>query len=98
MPRRTTLRSRTAIEKPPSIMAGIEAVALLASQAILSGILIGGVYGILSVGLSLAFGVMRIVNFAHGELVMYGMYAGVIASRNKLFRPRPRTMPRIASP
>src|SRR5215510_15902286 len=63
-------------------MAGIEAVLLLALQAILSGILVGGVYGILSVGLSLAFGVMRIVNFAHGELVMYGMYAGVIASRN----------------
>ncbi len=63
-------------------MAGIEAVLLLALQAILSGILVGGVYGILSVGLSLAFGVMRIVNFAHGELVMYGMYAGVIASTN----------------
>src|SRR5262249_57008010 len=63
-------------------MAGIEAVLLLALQAILSGVLVGGVYGILSVGLSLAFGVMRIVNFAHGELVMYGMYAGVIASRN----------------
>ena len=63
-------------------MTGIEAVALLALQAVLSGILVGGVYGILSVGLSLAFGVMRIVNFAHGELVMYGMYAGVIASKN----------------
>jgi branched-chain amino acid transport system permease protein len=63
-------------------MGGIEAALLLALQAILSGILVGGVYGILSVGLTLAFGVMRIVNFAHGELVMYGMYAGVIASSN----------------
>jgi branched-chain amino acid transport system permease protein len=61
---------------------GIEAALLLALQAVLSGILVGGVYGILSVGLSLAFGVMRIVNFAHGELVMYGMYAGVIASKD----------------
>ena len=60
----------------------MEATLLLALQAVLSGILVGGVYGILSVGLSLAFGVMRIVNFAHGELVMYGMYAGVVASRN----------------
>lgn len=57
----------------------VEAAFYLALQAIFSGILVGGVYGILSVGLSLAFGVMRIVNFAHGELVMYGMYAGVVA-------------------
>lgn len=44
-------------------------------QAIASGILVGGVYGLFSIGFSLAFGVMRIVNFAHGELVMLGMYA-----------------------
>src|SRR6516165_11807958 len=60
----------------------MDATLLLALQAVLSGILVGGVYGILSIGLSLAFGVMRIVNFAHGELVMYGMYVGVVASRN----------------
>jgi branched-chain amino acid transport system permease protein len=63
-------------------MAGFEGFFLLALQAVVSGILVGSVYGILSVGLSLAFGVMRIVNFAHGELVMYGMYAGVIASKS----------------
>jgi len=61
---------------------GVEAALLLTLQAIFSGILVGGVYGILSVGLSLAFGVMRIVNFAHGELVMYGMFAGVVASKS----------------
>jgi branched-chain amino acid transport system permease protein len=49
-------------------------------QALLSGILVGGVYGLLSIGFSLAFGVMRIVNFAHGDLVMYGMYVGVISA------------------
>ena len=51
-----------------------------AAQALLSGVLVGGVYGLLSIGFSLAFGVMRIVNFAHGDLVMYGMYAGVISA------------------
>jgi branched-chain amino acid transport system permease protein len=60
----------------------VEAALLLALQAALSGILVGGVYGVLSIGLSLAFGVMRIVNFSHGEMVMYGMYAGVVASRS----------------
>lgn len=49
-------------------------------QALLSGVLVGGVYGLLSIGFSLAFGVMRIVNFAHGDLVMYGMYAGVVSA------------------
>jgi len=49
------------------------------AQALLSGVLVGGVYGLLSIGFSLAFGVMRIVNFAHGDLVMYGMYAGVVS-------------------
>lgn len=43
-------------------------------QSIVSGILIGGIYGLVSMGLSLIFGVMRIVNFAHGELVMLAMY------------------------
>src|SRR5262249_20287722 len=62
-------------------MAGLENAIYLPLQAILSGILVGSVYGVLAVGLSLAFGVMRIINFAHGELVMYGMFAGFVASR-----------------
>src|SRR5208337_3391583 len=48
-------------------------------QALLSGVLVGGVYGLFAMGFSLAFGVMRIVNFAHGELVMIGMYVGFFA-------------------
>lgn len=45
------------------------------SQAIIDGLLIGGVYATIAVGLSLAFGVMRIINWAHGELLMLSMYA-----------------------
>lgn len=43
-------------------------------QAIIDGLLIGGVYSTIAVGLSLAFGVMRIVNWAQGELLMISMY------------------------
>jgi branched-chain amino acid transport system permease protein len=43
-------------------------------QVIVSGLLLGGVYALLSVGLSLVFGVVRVINFAHGDLMMLGMY------------------------
>src|ERR1700719_4928106 len=43
-------------------------------QLILSGILIGSVYALMSIGLTLIFGVLRIVNFAHGEFLMMAMY------------------------
>jgi len=44
------------------------------------GILLGGIYGLVSIGLNLIFGVVRIVNFAQGELVMFGMYGSYYAS------------------
>jgi branched-chain amino acid transport system permease protein len=43
-------------------------------QLIVSGILLGGIYALATVGLTLVFGVLRIVNFAHGEFLMLGMY------------------------
>jgi len=43
-------------------------------QLLLSGVLIGSVYALMSIGLTLIFGVLRIVNFAHGEFLMIAMY------------------------
>ena len=43
-------------------------------QVAVSGLLLGGVYALLSIGLTLVFGVVRIINFAHGELLMVAMY------------------------
>ncbi len=39
------------------------------------GLLLGGIYGLVSIGLNLIFGVIRVVNFAHGETLMLAMYA-----------------------
>jgi len=44
-------------------------------QTLIDGLLIGGVYGVIAVGLSLVFGVLKIVNFAQAEFLMIGMYA-----------------------
>jgi branched-chain amino acid transport system permease protein len=44
-------------------------------QAIVSGLLLGGVYGLVASGLTLIFGVLRIINFAHGAVMMLAMYA-----------------------
>ncbi len=44
------------------------------SQLLVASVLLGGVYALVSIGLTLIFGVMRVVNFAHGEFLMLGMY------------------------
>ncbi len=46
----------------------------LYAQAFINGILTGGVYSLMAVGLSLIFGVMRVINFAHGDMMVWGMY------------------------
>jgi branched-chain amino acid transport system permease protein len=43
-------------------------------QLIVNGLLLGGIYALISIGLTLIFGVVRVINFAHGELLMLSMY------------------------
>lgn len=47
-------------------------------QNISNGLLIGGVYALVGIGLTLIFGVMRTINFAHGDFVVLGMYGAVL--------------------
>ena len=50
----------------------------LVTQAILTGILLGGVYALVSIGLTLIFGVLGIVNFAQGTLLTVAMYVAYV--------------------
>ncbi len=48
-------------------------------QAIVKGLLTGMVYSLLALGLTVIFGVMRVVNFAHGEMMVVAMYLAVMS-------------------
>ncbi len=50
-------------------------MAVAPMQMFINGLGLSSLYGILAVGLTIAFGVMRIINFAHGELYMVGAYS-----------------------
>jgi branched-subunit amino acid ABC-type transport system permease component len=47
---------------------------LLLAQAIANGLLIGAIYGLAALGLTLVWGIMDVVNLAHGEFVLFGAY------------------------
>ena len=62
-------------------------------QYVVTGLLVGGVYALMSIGLALIFGVMRVVNFAQGDFMMLGMYltyflATVLRGRSAARRAR----------
>jgi branched-chain amino acid transport system permease protein len=44
-------------------------------EALINGVLMGSIYGLTSVGLTMIFGVMKVINFAHGSILMVGMFA-----------------------
>src|SRR3954465_16045786 len=50
----------------------------LVANVVVSGILTGLVYGLMALGLSVIFGVVRVVNFAHGEMMTLAMYAAAL--------------------
>ncbi len=57
----------------PARRLGFPQIAVLAQLGV-STLLLGGIYALIAVGLTLIFGIMRVVNFAHGEYQMLGMY------------------------
>ena len=50
-------------------------------DAVVQGILLGGLYGLFATGLSLTFGVMRLVNLAHGDFSILAAFLAVVGWR-----------------
>lgn len=59
----------------------------LVLQAAVSGLLQGGVYALIALALALVFGVMRVLNFAHGDLLLIAMYGVVVLDRQLGLHP-----------
>jgi len=57
-----------------SLVAWWQIKRLVVVQSMVSGLLIGGVYALIAIGLTMIFGVLNIINFAHGTLMTVGMY------------------------
>src|SRR5204862_7165560 len=73
--------SRSAEVRVPAPQ-GLTIDATLVAQGLLNGVLFGGVFSLMAVGLTLIFGVMRVVNLAHGDMMVWGMYlAWLMATR-----------------
>ena len=47
-------------------------------QIVIQGALLGGLYALFAIGLSLSFGIMRLVNIAHGDLIVLSAYIGLM--------------------
>ena len=56
------------------VLDGREALMLFILEDTINGILMGSIYGLAAMGLTLVFGVLKVINFAHGSLLMVGMY------------------------
>jgi branched-chain amino acid transport system permease protein len=49
------------------------------SQTLVNGLLLGGIYGLATIGFSMVWGVMGVINFAHGSYIMIGAYVAYVA-------------------
>jgi branched-chain amino acid transport system permease protein len=58
-----------------------------AMQIVIQGALLGGLYALFAIGLSLSFGIMRLVNIAHGDLIVLSAYVGLMVINATAMHP-----------
>src|SRR3979411_2687118 len=47
-------------------------------QQLINALALGSIYALMAIGLAIIFGILRLINFAHGELLMIGPYLGLV--------------------
>ena len=62
-------------------------------QHIANALILGGTYALLGIGLTLIFGIMRVVNFTHGELYTFGAYSVFLVVSHARAELHPRLCP-----
>jgi len=68
-----------------TLVAGLDFAGL--PQQLVNGILLGGIYALLALGYTMVYGVLRLINFAHGEVFMLGAYVSLFVSWGLGFTP-----------
>jgi len=63
-------------------------------QQLINALSLGGIYAMLALGLAIVFSIVRLINFAHGEIMTFGGY-GIFLSMVFGFPPSPITYPRF---
>jgi branched-chain amino acid transport system permease protein len=58
-------------------------------NAVVQGVMVGGLYAMFAIGLALIFGVMKLVNIAHGDLIVLAAYIGLVATQTLGIGPLP---------
>ncbi len=66
-------------------------------NVVVQGVLTGLVYGLMALGLSVIFGIVRVVNFAHGEFAVIAMYAAFVLLRDFGLDPVAAVLPVAAA-
>jgi branched-chain amino acid transport system permease protein len=62
-------------------------------QQLVNGLLLGAIYALIALGYTMVYGVLRLINFAHGEVYMLGAYVALFASYFLGFNPQAATTP-----
>lgn len=73
------------LDLAPQLVAGLDFSAL--PQQLVTGLLIGAIYALVALGYTMVYGVLKLINFAHGEVFMLGAYASLFISWQMGYTP-----------